>query len=293
MEPAALNPVRADPPREVAPDEAIAHVARRLPQLDEPAAQALALVELARRPRADVAAELAVGPEAIAAALTRGRKALRRSMFPLASTGWCERAERLMSDRLDGELPPPGPARLDAHLRNCERCAMHERRLEQARDALVHSYLEAHPEPPATGRAAAGSPEGEAGPDLRVVEVDEAPEPPAEQPPPADPEVPTQPTPVAPPAEDPAETEEPPHPPPGGPPALEAADGHPSAHHSTAARIAAIASAAYWTHLLLLTLALALGSATIVALTTTGGWQPLFKAVSRRPTGPVLAAKQR
>ena len=70
-------------------------------------------------------------------ALARGRKVLRRSRCELAGSGWCERAERMISDRLDGELASPARERLDAHLRNCPRCVEHELRLTQAIDALV------------------------------------------------------------------------------------------------------------------------------------------------------------
>jgi hypothetical protein len=145
----ALRPVPFRPPGPVDPDEAARHVGRALPELDEEARRSLALVEVAGRPRDSVAAELSLGPDALADALYRGRKALRRSVFPLSATGWCQRAERLLSDRLDDALPAPGPARLDAHLRHCGRCVEHERRLAQARDALVHEYAELHgpPEP--------------------------------------------------------------------------------------------------------------------------------------------------
>lgn len=143
----ALRPVPFRPPGPVDPEEAARHVGRALPELDEEARRALALVEVAGRPRDAVAAELSLGPDVLADALHRGRKALRRSVFPLSATGWCQRAERLLSDRLDDALPAPGPARLDAHLRHCGRCVEHERRLAQARDALVREYAELHGEP--------------------------------------------------------------------------------------------------------------------------------------------------
>jgi hypothetical protein len=140
MERAPLRPVPARPAGPVDPDEAVRHVAARLPGLDEPAATALALVALVgtTRPAASGAAGLA--PAEIGDALARARKALRRSMFPLPGSGWCERAERQVSDRLDDALEPPGPARLEVHLRNCPRCVEHERRLVQATDVLVASF---------------------------------------------------------------------------------------------------------------------------------------------------------
>ena len=52
---------------------------------------------------------------------------------------------------------------LDAHLRRCDRCVEHERRLAQARDALARGFVEAHvpkPEPAAPVPS----------PDLRVIE---------------------------------------------------------------------------------------------------------------------------
>ena len=175
MERGSLRPVPLRPPGPVEPADAARHVAVALPELDADASRALALVEIAGRPRTDVAAELELDHEAVAAALARARKALRRSIFPLAATGWCERAERLLSDRLDGVLEPRGDARLDVHLRHCGRCVEHERRLAQARESLVRDYVEVHapPEP---------EPEPEPAPpvELRIVvheAVEPAPEP--------------------------------------------------------------------------------------------------------------------
>ena len=145
MEKATLRPVPLRPPGPVDPAEAAAHVAAALPDLDEAAARALALVEIAGLPRSEVADALALAPEPLAVALTRARKALRRTIFPLSASGWCERAERLVSDRIDGELRPPGPRRLQVHLENCDRCVEHDRRLAQARDHLVREFIDAHP----------------------------------------------------------------------------------------------------------------------------------------------------
>jgi hypothetical protein len=55
----------------------------------------------------------------------------------LPGSGWCERAEELISNRLDEPLADRDARRLDVHLRNCARCVEHERRLVQATDALV------------------------------------------------------------------------------------------------------------------------------------------------------------
>jgi hypothetical protein len=147
MERAQLRPVPARPPGPVDPGEAARHVREVLPALPEPAARALGLAALAGQSREDIAGELEVATDALGDLLARGRKALRRSMFPLPGSGWCERAERLISDRMDGELRAPGPARLEVHLRNCGRCVEHERRLAQATDALVATFVDSHPMP--------------------------------------------------------------------------------------------------------------------------------------------------
>jgi hypothetical protein len=137
MEHAPLRPVPTRPAGPVHPEVADRAVAAVLPGLATRETRALALVALAGRPRAAVAGELGIGAEELAEALARGRKALRRTMQPLTASGWCERAERLISDRLDGQLDERGAVRLDVHLRNCPRCVEHERRLVQATDMLV------------------------------------------------------------------------------------------------------------------------------------------------------------
>ncbi len=75
--------------------------------------------------------------EELGAALATGRNRLRRASHPLEGSGWCIRAERHISDRLDGVLDAAGAAVLEAHLANCPRCEEHERRLVQAQNALV------------------------------------------------------------------------------------------------------------------------------------------------------------
>jgi len=157
MEPTPLRSLPARPAGSIEPEDAFAHVADRLPALDAAQAEALSLMALVGRSRAAAAAELGIDEPALADALSRARKALRRTLEQLPAGGWCERAERLISDRLDGELTARGEARLDAHLRSCERCVTHERRLIQAHDELVHSLA-----------APAGS--GGPPPALRVVE---------------------------------------------------------------------------------------------------------------------------
>jgi Putative zinc-finger len=137
MEHAPLRPVPTRPAGPIHPAAGGRAVAAALPDLDEREARALALVALAGRPRAEVESELGIGRDELAEALASARKVLRRTLQPLTASGWCERAERLISDRLDGQLEEPGAARLDVHLRNCPRCVEHERRLVQATDMLM------------------------------------------------------------------------------------------------------------------------------------------------------------
>jgi hypothetical protein len=153
VEQATLRPVPLRPVGPVDPAEALAHVLGALPDLSEDAARALSLIEIAGRTRDKAVEEMRVPASALAELLYEARKTLRRSMFPLSASGWCERAERLLSDRIDGVLIPPGPARLDVHLRNCERCVDHERRLSQAREKLVREFIDAHPHTAGAGPA--------------------------------------------------------------------------------------------------------------------------------------------
>ena len=160
MESAPLHPVPSRPPGAIAPAEAVRFATRELPGLDGPAAEALALIALAGRSREEVGGGTGLSGDELADALARARKALRRRLHPLPGSGWCERAERLISDRIDGALEAPGPARLKAHLVNCSRCVEHGRRLAQAQDALVTGFLDAH---------AAGDPGYDVPPDAPAV----------------------------------------------------------------------------------------------------------------------------
>ena len=201
MERAALRPVPHRPSAPVDPAAALAHVEGTLPALDDAARQALALVDLVGRTRPEVCAETGTGEAELADALARARKALRRAAFPLPGSGWCERAERLLSDELDGALEDPGPRRLAAHLANCDRCVEHERRLWQARDELVLTFEAAHaPAVPEPAPELADEPDHEPvevpETELRLVETP-APEVPAPaEPAPAEPE-PEEPMPAA------------------------------------------------------------------------------------------------
>ncbi|HEX6713263.1 MAG TPA: zf-HC2 domain-containing protein [Thermoleophilaceae bacterium] len=153
MEQATLRPVPLRPVGPVDPSEALAHVLDALPDLREDAARALSLIEIAGRTRDKAVEEMEISGDTLASLLYDARKALRRSVFPLSASGWCERAERLLSDQIDGVLTPPGPARLGVHLRNCERCVDHERKLSQAREKLVREFIDAHPHTAGAGPA--------------------------------------------------------------------------------------------------------------------------------------------
>jgi len=131
-------------------------VATALPGLGERERTALALVALAGTARPAVAQRLGIDEAELSRSLARARKELRKSVAALPGSGWCERAEGLISDRIDGALAERDAARLDVHLRNCPRCVEHERRLVQATDALVAGVA---PAPSAPTPAPAAKPE--------------------------------------------------------------------------------------------------------------------------------------
>ena len=137
MEHAPLRPVPARPAGPIDPATAIREVCAWLPMLHPDATEAFALVVLSERPRAEAAASIGVSENELSGLLAAARKELRRTLATLGGSGWCERAEGLISDRLDGALAGADVRRLDVHLRNCARCVEHERRLVQATDALV------------------------------------------------------------------------------------------------------------------------------------------------------------
>lgn len=170
MEHAPLRPVPSRPPGPVDPATAVNEVWSWLPELDEPAARALALVVLAERPRAEVAVSLGVADEELGRLLAGARKELRQTVVTLGGSGWCERAEGLISDRLDGVVGERDARRLDVHLRNCPRCVEHERRLVQATDALLAGVapLTARPGPAPTTELVP-VPEDDAGADDQVL----------------------------------------------------------------------------------------------------------------------------
>ena len=137
MERAPLRPVPGRPSGPVSDTAAVALVTAALPSLAERDRTALALAGVAGTARPAVAQRLGIDEAELAESLARARKELRRTLAPLPGSGWCERAERQISDRIDGALTPRDEQRLDVHLRNCPRCVEHERRLVQATDALV------------------------------------------------------------------------------------------------------------------------------------------------------------
>jgi hypothetical protein len=147
MERAPLRPVPARPAGPVDPAAAIREVVAALPALAPVEARALALVALADRPRPQVASVLGIEEHELGAVLAAARKELRQTITPLGGSGWCERSEGLISDRLDGVVLERDARRLDVHLRNCPRCVEHERRLVQATDALLAGVAPLSPGP--------------------------------------------------------------------------------------------------------------------------------------------------
>jgi hypothetical protein len=147
MERAPLRPVPARPAGPVDPAAAVREVVAALPELAPVEARALALVALADRPRPQVAGVLGIEERELGALLAAARKELRQTITPLGGSGWCERAEGLISDRLDGVVLERDARRLDVHLRNCPRCVEHERRLVQATDALLAGVAPLVPRP--------------------------------------------------------------------------------------------------------------------------------------------------
>jgi anti-sigma factor RsiW len=177
MEHAPLRPVPSRPAGPIDPATATREVAAALPALSGVEARALGLVLLAERPRAEVARSLGIEERQLGALLAGARKELRRTVAVLGGSGWCERAETLISDRLDGELAEADKGRLDAHLRNCPRCVEHERRLVQATDALMSGLAPAAPpraQPPAPLEEVRDEPEP-AGPEPAGPATDGAP----------------------------------------------------------------------------------------------------------------------
>jgi len=180
MEHAPLRPVPARPAGPIDPATATRAVAAWLPTLPPESARALALVGVSEWPRPEAAEALGVSERELGELLAAARKELRQTAVTLAGSGWCERAEGLISDRLDGVLSAEADTRrLDVHLRNCSRCVEHERRLVQATDALVGALGGLSGQTVETGRDAPAAPLAEAPPE----EVPPQDVPPVEAPP--------------------------------------------------------------------------------------------------------------
>jgi len=116
-------------------DGAEQHVFAALPGLDAIPRRGLALT-LAGVPRAGIASELGLAGAELSAVLATARKSLRRTRAELPSGGRCERAERALSDRLDGATSAMDERFLEAHLTRCARCRTHELELTAALDEL-------------------------------------------------------------------------------------------------------------------------------------------------------------
>ncbi len=121
-------------------DRAERVVFEALPELDAVPRRALALAVLADVPRAGIASEVGLGGAELSTALAGARKALRRTRTELGSGGRCERAERAVSDRLDGVLSPMDERFLTAHLARCSRCRTHESELMTALGQLRATF---------------------------------------------------------------------------------------------------------------------------------------------------------
>jgi hypothetical protein len=204
-----------DPARHAAArDRAERHVFDALPELDAVPRRALALATLADVSRAGIASEIGLAGPELSSALTGARKALRRTRAELGSGGRCERAERALSDRLDGALSSADERFLEAHLARCARCRTHDTELAAALAELRAGFAE--PEPVAPAPAPADEPKPAAR--LRVVPpaplLPQAPEPAALEPAPEPPAViepaPEPPAVIEPAAEPPAVIDEPP-----------------------------------------------------------------------------------
>ncbi|MFL5846569.1 MAG: zf-HC2 domain-containing protein [Solirubrobacteraceae bacterium] len=136
----------AGQPAQALRDRAERHVFGLLPDLPAIERRVLALLELADADRASAAVETGLDDTALRFAAKRARKALRRDTAPLAAGARCERAELLLSDRLDAPLARQERKWLEIHLARCPRCEQHETLLATARADLLATFLA---EPPA------------------------------------------------------------------------------------------------------------------------------------------------
>jgi hypothetical protein len=128
-------------------DRAERHVFELLPELGAVERRALALVELAELELPAAARDLGIEEDALAEALFRARRDLRRARVPLAGGSRCERAERLISERSDTALQREDRKWVEIHLARCPRCIEHEAELAVARDELRASFVTEPPAP--------------------------------------------------------------------------------------------------------------------------------------------------
>lgn len=146
-------------------DRAERHVFTALPELPAVERRVLALLDLAGADRAAAATETGLEDTALRFAAKRARKALRREAAPLSAGARCERAELLLSDRLDAPLRRDDRRWLEIHLSRCPRCAEHETLLAAARLALREAFEAAPSSPKEDKPVAPAEPVGR----LRVV----------------------------------------------------------------------------------------------------------------------------
>lgn len=123
-------------------DRAERHVFGLLGDLPAVERRVLALLELADVDRAGAARDAGLDEQALSAAAARARKALRRTRKPLVSGARCDRAEVLLSDRLDIGLDRHARKWLEIHLARCPRCAEHEALLAEAREELRSTFTD-------------------------------------------------------------------------------------------------------------------------------------------------------
>jgi hypothetical protein len=167
-------------------DRAERHVFGVVATLPATERRVLALLELAGADRAAAAADTGLDDAALARAAAAARKALRRTLAPLAAGGRCEHAEQLLSDERDGAIDRSGRRWLGIHMDRCGRCREHETLLARAAEALHASFVA---DPAAPAPAAPAPPPAVADDRARLRVVPSAP--PA--PPPADEPAPTAP----------------------------------------------------------------------------------------------------
>lgn len=123
-------------------DRAERHVFGLLGDLPAVERRVLALLDLADVDRAGAARDTGLDEEALSAAAARGRRALRRTRRPLVSGARCDRAEVLLSDRLDIGLDRQARKWLEIHLARCPRCSEHEALLAEVRADLRATFTD-------------------------------------------------------------------------------------------------------------------------------------------------------